>query len=80
MSYELPRPAKTLVPLTAKVIGKGTTVDYKAGKSCTVQRSPSNPGEFIIYFKYTKTEAILTKVDSIKITETIEYTDGRVQY
>lgn len=80
MSYELPRKAKTLVAITAKVVGKDRTVDYKEGKACTVQRSPSNPGEFIIYFKYTRTEAIIAKVDSIKITETIEYTDGREQY
>lgn len=79
MSYELPRKAKTLVPLTAKVIGKNMTKDYKAGKACEVQRSPMNPGEFIIYFQNTKTAAILCKVDAINLVETIEYTDGREQ-
>ena len=80
MSYEAPRKAKTLIALTAKVVGQDRTVDYKAGKACSVQRNPSNPGEFVIYFKYTRSEAIISKVDAIKITETIQYTDGRDQF
>ena len=73
MSYAAPRKAKTKVEVTAKVIGQGTTTTYKAGKACQVQRNPSNPGMFIVYF--TKTN--IAQVRAEDLPETIEYTDGK---
>lgn len=73
MSYAAPRKAKLKLPLTAKVIGQGRTVDYKAGKACQVQRNPSQPGIFIVYFSKTN----IAQVPAEKLPETIEYTDGK---
>lgn len=73
MSYAAPRKAKLKLPLTAKVFGQGRTVDYKAGKACTVQRNPSQPGMFIVYFSKTN----IAQVPAEKLAESIEYTDGK---
>lgn len=73
MSYAVPRKAKTKVALVAKVIGQGRTVEYKAGKACQVQRNPSNPGMFIVYFSKTN----IAQVPANQLSETIQYTDGK---
>jgi hypothetical protein len=79
MSYEIPRPAKIKVPIKAKVVGKDEFVDYRPGKTCKVQRDPTNTGQFVIYFEYNKSKgkAIIAKFDAKNLPETIEYTDGR---
>lgn len=73
MSYAAPRKAKTKKELVAKVIGKGETKTYKAGKACSVMRNPSQPGMFIVYF----TPKIIAQVRAEDMPETIEYTDGK---
>lgn len=73
MSYAAPRKAKIKVAMVAKVIGQGRTVEYKAGKACQVQRNPSNPGMFIVYFSKTN----IAQVPAMQLPETIEYTDGK---
>lgn len=73
MSYAAPRKAKTKVSLVAKVIGQGKTVEYKAGKACQVQRNPSNPGMFIVYFSKTN----IAQIEARNMPETIQYMDGR---
>ena len=79
MAYEIPRPAKLLIAVTAKVVGKTETRDYKAGKKCTVQRDPMAPGNFIIYFENNRSKgiAIIKKIPGEELRNTIEYTDGR---
>ncbi|MFM0554784.1 hypothetical protein P0D69_28010 [Paraburkholderia sediminicola] len=76
MSYEVPRAAKLLVEVQSKYIGIGAGRTHKAGKRCKVQRNPSNPGEFVIWFGKTE----IAKVQALDLTSTIEYTDGRPQY
>ena len=76
MSYELPRPAKLLVPVTTKYIGQDDGRSHKAGKKCNVQRSPADPGIFIIWFGKKE----YAKVPALELTQTIEYLDGRPQY
>lgn len=49
MSYEIPRAAKLLKDVQSKYIGKTDGRLHKAGKAVKVQRSPANPGEFIIW-------------------------------
>lgn len=73
MSYELPRPAKLLVDVKSKFIGKDEGNLHKAGKKVKVQRSPANPGEFIIWFG----KAEIAKVQALDLRDTIAYTDGR---
>lgn len=73
MSYAAPRKAKLKIAVTAKVVGQGRTVDYKAGKACQVQRNPSHPGMFIVWFSKTN----IAQVPAEQLTNTIEYTDGR---
>jgi hypothetical protein len=75
MSYEVPRAAKLLVQVESKYIGIGAGRTHKAGKKCKVQRSPANPGEFIIWFGKTE----YSKVPALQLTQTVEYTDGREQ-
>ncbi|WP_175658232.1 hypothetical protein [Burkholderia vietnamiensis] len=76
MSYELPRAAKLLVDVQSKYIGKVDGRLHKAGKSVKVQRSPANPGEFIIWFG----KAEIAKVQALDLPNTIKYTDRREQY
>jgi hypothetical protein len=73
MSYELPRAAKLLVDVQSKYIGKDEGRMHKAGKKVKVQRSPANPGEFIIWFG----KAEVAKIQALELSKTIEYTDGR---
>jgi len=73
MSYASARKAKLKISVTAKVIGQGTFVDYKAGKACQVQRNPSNPGMFIVYFSKTN----IVQVPADQLPETIQYMDGK---
>jgi hypothetical protein len=47
--------------------------DYKAGKACQVQRNPSNPGMFIVYFSNTN----IAQVPAEHLPETIQYMDGK---
>lgn len=68
MSYAAARKAKLKVAITAKVIGQGTFVDYKAGKACQVQRNPSNPGMFIVHFSKTN----IAQVPAEQLPETIQ--------
>ena len=75
MSYAAARKAKTKTAITAKVIGHGTTIDYKAGKTCMVQRNPSNPGMFIVYFSKTN----IAQVEALNMPTTIEYLDGKAE-
>lgn len=81
MSYEAPRAAKILKPMQGKIVGKAEFKDYKAGKACKVQRDPTNPGQFVIYFEYnpSKGRAIIAKFDAKELPETIQYTDGKDQ-
>lgn len=73
MSYEVPRAAKLLKDVQSKYIGKNDGRLHKAGKKVKVQRSPANPGEFIIWFG----KAEIAKIQSLELVDTIEYTDGR---
>lgn len=73
MSYGIPRKAKLKLPLTAKVIGTGTTRDYRAGKQCQVQRNPTNPSMFIIWFS----KSDIAQVTADDMPSTIEYIDGK---
>lgn len=75
MSYELPRPAKLLVQVDSKYLGIGAGRTHKAGKKCKVQRSPADPGVFVIWFGKTE----YAKVAALQLTATIQYTDGREQ-
>jgi hypothetical protein len=75
MSYELPRAAKLLVQVESKYVGIGCGRTHRAGKKCKVQRSPVEPGTFIIWFGKTE----YAKVQALQLTQTIEYTDGRTQ-
>jgi hypothetical protein len=75
MSYELPRAAKLLVEVQSKYIGKDEGRKHKAGKVVKVQRSPADPGVFIIWFG----KAEIAKVPALQLSATIEYTDGRPQ-
>lgn len=72
MSYAAARKAKLKRTVIAKVIGQGMTVEYKAGKSCHVQRNPSNLGMFIVYFSKTN----IAQVPAEQLPETIQYMDG----
>lgn len=82
MSYEIPRPAKTLVELEGKVLGKDETKKYQAGKAVKVQRDPTNPGQFVIYFEYNRGKgvAVFKKIPGSDLNTTVEYTDGRNTY
>lgn len=73
MSYEVPRPALLLKDVQSKYIGKDTGRLHKAGKKVKVQRSPANPGEFIIWFG----KAEIAKFQALDLVDTIQYTDGR---
>lgn len=75
MSYEVPRAAKLLKEIESRYIGIGTGRTHKAGKKVKVQRSPANPGEFIIWFGKTE----IAKVQALDLISTIQYTDGREQ-
>lgn len=75
MSYELPRAAKLLVDVQSKFIGKPDGNLHKAGKKVKVQRSPANPGEFVIWFGAGNKE--YAKVQAMDLKDTIAYTDGR---
>ncbi|EJO57359.1 hypothetical protein [Burkholderia multivorans] len=75
MSYELPRAAKLLKDVQSKYIGLDAGRTHKAGKKCKVQRSPAEPGLFIIWFGKTE----IAKVPALQLSETIAYTDGRPQ-
>jgi hypothetical protein len=79
MSYENPRPGKTLIPIRAKVVGKDEYIEYPVGKVCKIQRDPSNGSQFIIYFKYNKSQgiAIIHRFPADQLPETIRYTDSR---
>ncbi|MCI1046958.1 hypothetical protein [Caballeronia zhejiangensis] len=76
MSYELPRAAKLKVEMESKYLGLSVGRTHKAGKKCKVQRSPANPGEFVIWFGKTE----YAKVAALQLTDTIEYCDGRQQF
>ena len=73
MSYELPRPAKLKVDVKSKFIGQDAGRMHKAGKNVKVQRSPSDPGVFVIWFGKNE----VAKVPALQVPETIEYTDHR---
>ena len=73
MSYELPRAAKLKKEITSKYIGLDAGRTHKAGKKVKVQRSPAEPGLFIIWFGKTE----IAKVPALQLSETIEYIDGR---
>jgi hypothetical protein len=75
MSYELPRAAKLKREVESKYIGLNAGRTHKAGKKCKVQRSPAEPGVFIIWFGKTE----IAKVPALQLTDTIEYLDGRPQ-
>lgn len=74
MSYAAPRPAKLKIEVTSKNIGKGGALEnHRAGKKVQVQRSPAEPGFFIIWFsKYN-----IAKIPAEQLQATIEYTDGK---
>ena len=76
MAYETPRAAKLLKEVESKYIGFGVGRTHKIGKKCKVQRSPAEPGLFIIWFGKTE----IAKVQALDLTTTIQYTDGRPQY
>jgi hypothetical protein len=75
MSYELPRAAKLLKDVQSKYLGKNEGRLHKAGKKVKVQRSPANPGEFLIWFGTGNKE--YAKIQALELRDTIEYTDGR---
>ncbi|SAK46398.1 hypothetical protein AWB76_00904 [Caballeronia temeraria] len=76
MSYEIPRVAKLKKEVESKYIGLSAGRTHKAGKKVKVQRSPAEPGLFIIWFGKTE----IAKVQALDLSSTIEYTDGREQY
>jgi len=73
MSYEQPRPAKLLIEVESKYIGFTVGRTHRAGKKVKVQRSPADPGIFIIWFG----KAEVAKIPALQLPQTIEYTDDR---
>ena len=73
MSYAAPRKAKTKKALTAKVIGRNSIIEFEVGTSCRVQRNPSQPGIFIIWFSKNK----IAQIPAKELPETIEFIDGK---
>lgn len=73
MSYAAPRKARTKKALTAKIIGSNNVVTFEIGKICRVQRNPSQPGLFIIWFSQNK----IVQVPAKELPETIEFIDGK---
>jgi hypothetical protein len=53
--------------------GNQPTPGNTRGKKVKVQRSPAEPGLFIIWFGKTE----IAKVPALQLSETIEYIDGR---
>lgn len=79
MLYDTARPAQLKRPVQAKVVGKQEFVDYKAGRKCTVQRDPHDPGQFIIYFVYNRAQgrAIISRVSAADLNETVTFLDSQ---
>ena len=81
MSYANPRPAKLKAPVDTRTItgnGMPTTGTRAAGEKCQAQRSPTDPGFFILYFgKKTPSKQEYAKVPAEKLADTIDYTDGK---
>lgn len=76
MSYEPPRPAKLLVAIESKYLGFNVGRTHRAGKKVKVQRSPADPGVFIIWFG----KAEIAKVPARQLMDTIEYTDAKSKF
>ncbi|WP_236002473.1 hypothetical protein [Paraburkholderia elongata] len=73
MSYEPLRPAKLLIEVESKYIGFNVGRKHRAGKKVKVQRSPANPGIFIIWFG----KAEVAQVPALRLAQTVEYTDDQ---
>lgn len=73
MSYASPRKAKLLKVVVGKVVGTGVTIEHRVGTNVSVQRNPSDPAKFIIWF--SKKE--VAQVPSGELADTIKYTDGK---
>jgi hypothetical protein len=81
MSYANPRPAKLKAEVNTRTItgnGMPTEGTRKAGEKCMVQRSPMDPGFFLIYFgKKSPTKQEYAKIPAESLPDTIQYTDGK---
>ncbi len=75
MAYEVPRAAKLLKEVESKYLGLSVGRTHTKGHKCKVQRSPADPGIFVIWFGKTE----YAKVQALDLTTTIQYTDGREQ-
>lgn len=77
-AYEAERPAVTLKPIRAKIVGKQEFKDYKVGKKCKVQRDPTNVSQFVVYFENSRSKGcIYAKFPVNELPETIQYQDAR---
>lgn len=81
MSYANPRPAKLKLQVATRIItgnGSPTTAMREPKEKCTAQRSPNDPGFFILYFgKKTPSKQEYAKIPAEQLADTIEYTDGK---
>ena len=73
MSYAASRPAKLKISVISKLIGVGTLTTHKVGKKVKVQRNPTYPNMFILWFSPKD----LAQIPAIELSDTIEYTDGK---
>lgn len=69
------RPALTLVPLRAKVLGADRHVEKKAGSRVGVERNGACDGEFLVWFSRRE----YVKIDAVKLVETVYFTDRKDQ-
>ena len=81
MSYANPRPAKLKKQVDTRTItgnGSPTLQQRAVGEKCQAQRSPNDPGFFILYFgKKSATKQEYAKVPAEELADTIQYTDGK---
>ncbi|MFD1561901.1 hypothetical protein ACFSHT_40675 [Paraburkholderia silviterrae] len=75
MNHEQPRCAKLLVAVESKYVGLDVGRAHKAGKKVKVQRSATEPGQFIIWFGRTE----IARISALELAQTIEYIDGRAE-
>lgn len=73
MSYANPRPARLIKMVTGKLVGQGITKQHPVGTKVSVQRNPTDPAKFILWF--SKQE--VAQVPSGELMDTIRYTDGK---
>ena len=81
MSYANPRPAKLKAQVNTRTVtgnGNPTQGVREVGEKCMVQRSPMDPGFFLIYFgKKSPSKQEYAKIPAESLPDTIQYTDNK---